>query len=238
MGETKCNEQTQCIQNKLKQKQEKQRKKFQCIVNDQLQILQLTQELNEDNTESTNITTTTIPHDEYFLYKQEIDQLYLQKIKQFEQKQKNELNAFRNDLEQLKQLKLDIKKKNILNLNVDPNTNQNHNISPPRRHRKNIKNIKNIKKPIHNQPIDLLTGQHIVEHNEIDHGRPPPTHSHSASLPLIENVITPPLQQKNSKFKVSQHHNIKHQHTPSDPINMNNINMTQYQTINRHKTRK
>merc|ERR1712130_92427 len=47
-NEKKCVTETNCTQNKLAQKLDQQRNKFQCIVNDQLQILQLTQELNDD----------------------------------------------------------------------------------------------------------------------------------------------------------------------------------------------
>ena len=105
---------TQSTQNKLRQKLDKQRNKFQSIVNDQLQILQLTQELNDEP------VPVGVPNDadlfkcdEYYLYKEEVDKNYILRVQEFEAKQKKELDAFRTDLHALKQLKLEIKKKNV-----------------------------------------------------------------------------------------------------------------------------
>ena len=120
----KCAAETQSTHQKLQHKQSKQRTKFKSIVQDQLQILQLTQELNDDGSSvpaasvQSPLQKSAVPPDEFYLYKTDMEQIYLEKVKEFEAKQKRELDAFRTDLKQLNELRLEVKKRSLVRISM------------------------------------------------------------------------------------------------------------------------
>jgi len=109
----KRQQETLSTQQKLSQKQDKQRLKFQNIVDDQLQILQLTQELNEDGPITTPVTASVPGHVSHTRtqslqeFAQELTRETSDRVRAFEEKQRAELSAFRGDLEQLNRLRLE-----------------------------------------------------------------------------------------------------------------------------------
>merc|ERR1712129_600885 len=195
MDEKQCASETQMTKQKLMQKLDKLRNKFECILNDQLQILHLTQELNDDPI----AVVTEQSNDEIYLYKEQINQKYLQRIQEFEAKQKKELHAFRADLETLNHLKMEVRKRNYYKSSRSNTSSPNRS---PCRSPKNMKLKNQIgaftlaappqpsrKKPskhLHSHSlteqspipiVDMLTGDDIVP-SHVGNG-----HSYSTSMP-------------------------------------------------------
>ena len=106
---------TSATRKKLKDKQQQQSAKFQSIMRDQLQILQLTQELNEDaggvSSASKPNSNQVIPENEVHFYKDQLDKLYLKRIQEFKMKQEQELKFFQDDLNRLSDLQMELYKK-------------------------------------------------------------------------------------------------------------------------------
>eukprot|EP01083_Nonionella_stella_P288520 981783_1 len=205
----KCVSETQSTQNKLLSKQDKQRNKFKSIVNDQLQILQLTQELNDDTQNNIQPQPLPLPQDEFYLYREEMDKAYLERVKQFETKQKKELDSFRKDLGELKQLRLEVRKKNLSKMMT---SNPSSPLRSPRPQLqfedrsftlsnnapKHVNRASHSSAP-HTQQIDILTGLDLklindandmkpqaplIQSNVNDAASTAMRHYHSSSLPL------------------------------------------------------
>lgn len=115
----KRQQETLSTQQKLSQKQSKQRHKFQNIVNDQLQILQLTQELNEDGPVITApVRDPAVPGQPGHVrgqslqeFVQEMSRVSTERVHAFEEKQRAELSAFRGDLDHLNRLRMELRKR-------------------------------------------------------------------------------------------------------------------------------
>jgi len=115
----KRHQETLSTQQKLSQKQSKQRHKFQNIVNDQLQILQLTQELNEDGPIIGSVPGQGQNHSvpghvrgqSLQEFTQEISREATERVQAFVEKQRAELSAFRGDLDHLNKLRIELRKR-------------------------------------------------------------------------------------------------------------------------------
>jgi len=201
MDEKQCASETQMTKQKLMQKLDKLRNKFECILNDQLQILHLTQELNDDP-----IVVTEQSNDEpIYLYKEQINQKYLQRIQEFEAKQKKELHAFRADLETLNHLKMEVRKRNYYKSSRSNTSSPNRS---PCRSPKNMK-LKNqigaftLAAPP--QPSRKKPSKHFHSHSLTEHALSSPIppivdmltggdeqpivvgHAYSSSMPVLSN---------------------------------------------------
>merc|ERR1712228_881372 len=164
--------------NKLTQKLNIQCNKFQSIVNDQMQILQLTQELNDDQVVPQPQQQQTIEcMDEYYLYKEEVDKNYILRVHEFEAKQKKELDAFRTDLHALKRLKLEIKKKNV---SASRSNTSSPNRSPAKQkdvltkislkqRKQHATHSQSASAVLNTHQIDMLTGDQEQQQQKIHH---------------------------------------------------------------------
>jgi len=104
----KMDAETQATMRKLDEKRRQQSAKFRSTVNDQLQILRLTQDLNDDtNTPNLN-TIDPVPETEEHLYKETIDKAYFQRVQEFKAKQKLDLKTFEEDLRRLTTLHMEV----------------------------------------------------------------------------------------------------------------------------------
>jgi len=233
----KCAHETQTTRQKLLLRQNKQRHKFAAIIYDQLQILHLTQELNDDfTTMASNALTSSssVQHaqsslsDQYHVYKQQMDQLYLTKVQQFEARQKRELNAFCADLKQLTDLKLQRQRRQSMRSSAHSTHSSPTHPQPP------VMEMLTTTAAAHDDSVAALTNGHGHVNANGNNGMIPArsTSLHhparSTSMPsskMNANMNANMQNNKLSKFKVS---------ASSSHTNLSNLSRTNTNSTTQH----